>query len=55
MPTPRVPVKKTSLAIAEPLWRAVKIRAIEEGRDAQELVADALTRYLKTPRKAAPR
>jgi plasmid stability protein len=44
-------VKKTSLNVADALWRRVKIRAIEEGREVQAIVADALTAYLTTPRK----
>jgi hypothetical protein len=38
---------KTSLGLPDDLWRATKIRAIEENRDAQDLVADALRDYLK--------
>jgi hypothetical protein len=44
-------VKKTSLNVAEALWRRVKIRAIEESREVQAVVADALTAYLATPRR----
>lgn len=38
---------KTSLRLDPGLWRKVKIRAIEEDRDAQDLVAEALADYLK--------
>jgi hypothetical protein len=41
-------VKKTSLNVAEALWRRVKIRALEEGRAVQAVVTDALTAYLAT-------
>jgi plasmid stability protein len=48
---PAPAVKKTSINVADALWRRVKIRAIEEGREVQAVVADALTAYLATPRK----
>lgn len=38
---------KTSLRLPEELWKAVRIRAIEQGVDAQDIVADALRLYLK--------
>ena len=40
-------VKKTSLQLPEGIWKSVKIRAVEEGRNVQELVADALKDYLR--------
>jgi hypothetical protein len=42
---------KTSLSLPEDLWRDAKIRAVNEGRNLQDVVADALKLYLKTPRK----
>lgn len=44
-------LKRTSLGLPEKLWRAVKIRAIHEGRDAQEIVAEALEDYLRRAKK----
>ncbi len=38
---------KTTVRFPESLWKAGRIRAIEEGRDFQEIVADALRQYLK--------
>jgi hypothetical protein len=38
---------KTSLSLPEELWRAARIRAIEDGMDAQDLVARALEAYLR--------
>jgi hypothetical protein len=46
-----IEVRKTSLMRPEKLWRAVRIRAVHEGRNAQEIVAEALEDYLKRPRK----
>lgn len=44
---PRV---QTSLRLPRELWRAVKLRAVAEGIDLQDLVAGALKQYLeKTP------
>ena len=37
---------KTSVRFPESLWKAGRIRAIEEGRDFQEIVSEALRRYL---------
>ena len=42
---------KTSLSLPEVLWREAKIRAMDEKRNLQDVVADALRAYLKTPRK----
>ena len=42
---------KTSLSLPEELWRAAKIRALDEGKNLQEVLADALREYLKTKRK----
>ena len=38
---------KTSLSLPEGLWRTTRIRAIEQGVDAQDLVAAALEAYLR--------
>jgi hypothetical protein len=40
---------KTTLRLPKQLWRQAQHRAIDEERDCQALVADALSRYLKTP------
>ena len=42
-----VGVKKTSIQLPDAVWKAVKIRAVEENRNVQELVADALKDYLR--------
>ena len=53
MPTKRPKEKrmdkklKTSLALPADLWTAARIRALQEGIDAQDLVARALDAYLK--------
>jgi predicted DNA binding CopG/RHH family protein len=46
---------KTTMRLPERIWKAVRIRAIEEGRDAQDLVAEAITAYLSVPRKRGVR
>ena len=46
---------KTTLRLPEDIWKATRIRAIEEGTDAQALVAAALAAYLGAPRKGSPR
>ena len=46
-------LKRTSLSLSGNLWRAVKIKAIHEGRDAQDLVAEALERYLRRAKKGS--
>jgi hypothetical protein len=38
---------RTTLNFPEGLWKAAKIRAIELGVDAQDLVVQALAAYLK--------
>jgi hypothetical protein len=46
------PMMKTSLSLPANLWRAAKIRALDERAELQEVVAWALEAYLKTkPRK----
>jgi hypothetical protein len=47
-----VEMVKCSLKLPRPIWRESKIRALDEDRDWQMLVADALRLYLdKTPTK----
>jgi hypothetical protein len=38
---------KTSIKLPKALWRAATVRAIDEGRDLQDVVASALELYLK--------
>ncbi len=42
---------KTTLRLPEAVWKAARVRAIEERRSFQDVLAAALTRYLKTPLK----
>lgn len=44
-------VKRTSISLPDKLWRAVRTKAINEGRNAQELVAEALEDYLRKQKK----
>jgi hypothetical protein len=46
-------MQKTALRFPEPLWRALKFRAIDEHTTLQQLVIDAVTAFLKTPGKPA--
>jgi hypothetical protein len=46
---------KTTMKLPEPVWKAIRIRAIEEGRDAQDLVADALAAYLSAAKRGGAR
>ena len=41
-------VVKTTVDLPEPLWRAVKIRAMDERTDLRAIVIAALDAYLKT-------
>ncbi len=43
---------KTTLRLPEAVWKAARVRAIEERRPFQDVLAAALTLYLKTPVKA---
>jgi uncharacterized protein (DUF4415 family) len=43
------PMRKTTLRIDEKVWRAARIRALDEGTDFQNIVDKALRLYLKTP------
>ena len=38
---------KTSLRLPDDLWKAARIKAIEQGLDAQDIVAEALRQYLR--------
>lgn len=42
-------MRKTTLRIDEKVWRAARIRALDEGTDFQDIVDKALRLYLKTP------
>jgi hypothetical protein len=48
-------MKKTSVNVDETLWREVKKRAIDEGRDVSDLLAEALALYLRRPVQEARR
>ncbi len=41
---------KTSLALPRALWKAAHVRALDEGRDMQDVIASALELYLKAPK-----
>jgi hypothetical protein len=42
-----MPRKKTSLALPEGLWKRLRMRALEEERDAQDIVAGLIEEYLQ--------
>ncbi len=42
---------KTTIELPEALWRATKIRAMDERADLRTIVARALEQYLKAPVK----
>ena len=42
----REPMVKCTMNLPTELWKQTRIRAIEEDRDAQDVVADALRAYL---------
>jgi metal-responsive CopG/Arc/MetJ family transcriptional regulator len=44
-------VRRTSIVLPDALWTRVKHRALEEKRNAQEIVADALEDYLRKAKK----
>jgi hypothetical protein len=46
---------KTSIEIPEELWRAAKIRAVEQRKNFQDVVAEALREFLKKPKKGGDR
>jgi hypothetical protein len=41
---------KCTLRLPRAVWREAKIRAMDESRDFQDIVADALAAYLKAAR-----
>lgn len=43
-------IVKTTIRVPQPLWDAVRRRAIDERSSAQEIIERALTDYLKKPR-----
>lgn len=43
---------KTTVELPESLWRAAKIRAMDERSDLRAVLISALIAYLKTPKKA---
>ncbi len=42
---------KTSLQLDEVTWKALRVRAIEEGTSATKLVEQAIHDFLKKPRR----
>jgi predicted HicB family RNase H-like nuclease len=42
---------KTTLILDDGMWRATKIRAMDEGTSLQKIVEAALALYLKAPKK----
>jgi hypothetical protein len=46
-----VKTTKTSIEIPEELWRAAKIRAMDEKKNFQDIVAEALREFLKRSKK----
>ena len=44
-------VKRTSVLIRQSLWKAAKLRAVEEDRTLVDLLVEALEDYLRKPRK----
>jgi len=42
---------KTSIEIPEEVWRAAKIRAMDEKRNFQDVVTEALREYLKKSKR----
>lgn len=44
-------LQRTSLMLPTRIWKAIRIRAVHENRNAQEIVAEALEDYLKKFRK----
>jgi hypothetical protein len=53
--SPKAQTTKTSLMLPKPLWTSIKIRALQEERDAQDLVAEALADYLRRVKKGGDR
>ncbi len=53
--SPKAQTTKTSLMLPKQLWTSIKIRALQEERDAQDLVAEALQDYLGKVKKGGDR
>jgi hypothetical protein len=51
MKDPKPELVKTTIKLPKTLWREARIRALDEDKDFQEIVASALAAYLKTPLK----
>jgi hypothetical protein len=52
VPKPKTPggkMVRTTLLIPTPVWRAAKLRAMDERRPLRDILLDALAAYLKTP------
>jgi hypothetical protein len=47
---PEEKLVKTSVGLPKTLWKEVRKRAIDENRDFQDIVRDALVLYLKAKR-----
>jgi hypothetical protein len=52
-PFPMSETVKTSVKLPKELWREASIRAIDENRDLQDVIASALELYLKTHKGGA--
>jgi len=46
---------KTSMTLPKKLWTEIRMRALQEGRDAQVIVAQALEDYLRKVKKGGDR
>lgn len=55
MAKPVTAMTKTTLRLPADVWRDAKIRALDEHRDFQDVVADALRVYLARPIKKEAR
>ena len=49
----RSDVVKTSVALPRELWKRAHVRALDEDRDLQDVIASAIELYLKSPLKRA--
>jgi hypothetical protein len=47
MPKDKPDLVKTSLRIPRALWRKAHMRALDEGKDLQDIVSEALDAYLR--------
>jgi hypothetical protein len=55
MPAKGESMIKTTLRLPERLWKETLHRSIDEGRSAQEIVAEALETYLKNQKRKGGR